>query len=107
MLVRVGEIGKPAFQLRPGEKGLSIFDTEAVSPELSQAEIVAEFRPRSVAIEFGRSELAETGLQIVPVIGRGDLPQRLRDAHAEIRPGDEMTRSEFKRKLRELEDHVH
>jgi len=55
MLVRVGEIGKPAFQLRPGEQGLSIFDTDAVSPELRQAEILSEFRPGSVAIELDRT----------------------------------------------------
>ncbi len=106
MLVRVGEIGKPAFQLRPGEKGISVFDLEAVAPPLSEMEILVSFRDGSVAILIDPQILKLIGLQVVLVLGSDDLPQRLRNAHAEIRPGDEMTRKEFKSSLRELEEHV-
>jgi len=106
MLVRVAERGRPAFQLRKGEEGISIFDTETVSPPLTEAEILESFREGSWALTRSQSEIAARGLQIVPIPGTGPLPQRLRDAHAEIRPGPGMSWAQFKRALQELEEHA-
>jgi hypothetical protein len=103
MLVRVTEPGKPAFQLRKGEEGISIFDLDAVSPPLTEEEILASFREGSLVIVRSESEIKEKGLAVVPLPGVDPLPQRLRDAHAEIRPGAGMTRAQLKRALKELE----
>jgi hypothetical protein len=102
MFVRVMEAGKPGFQLRKGELGLSVFDTEAVDPPLSELEIVEAFRPESQLVFRSREAIDMHGLTIVRVPGDG-LPPRLCDAHAEIRPGSEMTRAQFKKALQELE----
>jgi hypothetical protein len=103
MLVRVAEPGKPAFQLRSGEQGISVFDTEAVDPPLTEAEILASFRAGSRAVTKSVDEVRAKGLEVVPVPGTDPLPQRLRDAHVEIRPGPGMTRVQFKKALKELE----
>jgi hypothetical protein len=100
---RVGEPGRPFFQLRPGEEGISVFDPFAVDPPLTEAEILQSFRPGSAAVVRSRDDVAAAGLTVVAVPGAGPLPQRLRDAHAEIRPGPGMTRPQFKQALRSLE----
>jgi hypothetical protein len=82
MIGRVAEAGKPAFQLRKGEQGLSVFDLDRVDPPLNDGEILASFRPNG-------------GLQIVPVLGDEVLPERLRHAHCEVRPGPGMSRAAF------------
>src|SRR5947209_20271254 len=99
MVVRVTEPGRSAFQLRKGEEGLSVFDLEAVNPRLTESEILASFRPGSQAVVRGVEEIEQLGLQVVPFPGAEPLPLRLREAHAEIRPGPGMTRAEFKRAL--------
>jgi hypothetical protein len=103
MLVRIAEPGRPAFQLRKGERGISVFDTRAVEPELQDHEILAVFRSGSQTIERSREEIQRKGLLIVPLLGSDVLPERLRQAHAEIRPGGGMTRTQFKQALTELE----
>jgi hypothetical protein len=103
MVVRVVEPGQPSFQLRKGEQGVSVFDPAAVSPPLSEAEILNSFRPGSQTVSRSFEEIDQKGLRIVPVEGDETLPQRLREAHAEIQPGLGMTRSQFKRALKELE----
>ncbi len=103
MVVRVVEPGKPAFQLRKGEEGLSVFDLEAVEPPLIEAEILDSFRVGSQTIVRTISEIEQKGLQVVPIPGAEPLPERLRQAHAEIRPGPGMTRGQFKQILKELE----
>ena len=103
MVVRVIEPGRPGFQLRKGEEGLSIFQPEIVEPPLSEAEILNWFRPGSQALYRSVEEIEAKGLRVVPTPGEGALSQRLQDAHAEIRPGPGMTRAEFKRALLELE----
>src|SRR2546422_358982 len=99
MIVRVTELGRAAFQLRKGEEGLSIFDTDAVDPPLSDAEVLDNFRVGSRLVSRSRTEIESKGLQVVPMTGVGPLPARLCEAHAEIRPGPSMTRPEFKRAL--------
>lgn len=42
-------------------------------------------------------------MRIVPIPGAPVLPVRLQAAHAEIRPGENMSRREFKKRLKELE----
>jgi hypothetical protein len=103
MVVRVTEPGRPAFQLRKGEEGLSVFDLDAVNPPLTEAEILDAFRTGSVAIARSDTEIGAKGLSLFPIPGAGTLPRRLREAHVEIRPGPGMTRAEFKRALQELE----
>jgi hypothetical protein len=103
MLVRVTEPGRPAFQLRKGEAGISVFVTDAVQPPLTEDEVLGGFRAGSLLLARSEAEVGAKGLLIVPVPGAEPLTQRLRDAHAEIRPGPGMTRSQFKRALQELE----
>jgi hypothetical protein len=103
MVVRVTEPGKPPFQLRKGEEGISVFDLEAVHPTLTEDEILDSFRPGSQAIARSVVEIEQNGLRVVPILGAGPLPLRLREAHAEIHPGPGMTRAQFKQALKELE----
>jgi hypothetical protein len=103
MVVRVTEGDRPAFQLRPGEEGISVFDPDAVSPPLSDSEILDGFRAGSRLVARSIPEIEAKGLTVVPVPGAAALPDRLRKAHAEIRPGPSMTRGQFKQALKELE----
>ena len=103
MFIRVTETGKPGFQLRKGEEGLSVFDTEAVEPPLADAEILEAFRADSQLISRSRDEIEAKGLVVVPVPGSASLPSRLCNAHAEIRFGSGMTRGQFKKALQEIE----
>lgn len=103
MVVRVSEPGRHAFQLRKGEEGLSVFDLEAVNPPLTEAEILESFRPGSQTIARSAAEIVDKGMRLVPLLGAEPLPQRLREAHAEIRPGPGMARGQFKQVLKELE----
>ena len=103
MVVRVTEPGRPAFQLRKGEEGVSVFDPNAVEPALSDEEILEFFRPGSVLLARSPEEILAKGLDIVPVPGAEPLPPRLREAHAEIRPQSGMSRKQFKQALTELE----
>jgi hypothetical protein len=102
-VVRVAEVGKPAFGLRKGEEGISVFDPDAVQPPLSEQEILASFRTGSQVLVRTAADIVARGLQIVPVEGAQNLPERLRQAHREIRPGIAMSRAAFKQQLRELE----
>ena len=103
MVFRVAEPGKPAFQLRPGEEGLSIFDPGAVDPPLNDTEVLAGFRASSRVVVRTKAEIEAKGMVIVPITGTHLLPPRLREAHAELRPGPTMTRQQFKNALKELE----
>jgi hypothetical protein len=103
VVVRVGTAGQPAFQLRKGEEGLSVFVPVAVDPPLTEEEILSAFRPGSVLLRRTSAQVAEHGLALVRTIGADYLPERLRTAHAEIRPGDGMDRAPFKSALRHLE----
>jgi hypothetical protein len=103
MFIRVTETGKPGFQLRKGEDGISVFDADAVDPPLSDGEILEAFRADSQLISRSREEIEAKGLIVVPVPGSATLPMRLRNAHAEIRLGPGMDRGPFKKALQELE----
>ena len=103
MFIRIGKAGKPSFQLRKNEEGLSVFDTMAVDPPLSDAEVLEAFRAESHLIFRSREEIEAKGLIVVPVSGGASLPLRLREAHAEIRRGPNMTRGQFKKAIQELE----
>ncbi len=103
MFIRVGESGKPAFQLRKGEAGISVFDCDAVDPRLTDMEILEAFRADSVLVVRSREEIEAKGLVIVPTPGSASLPLRLRNAPAEILVGPGMTRGQFKKALQELE----
>jgi hypothetical protein len=67
--IRVGEVGQPFFRLRPGEQGISVFDSEAVNPPLSDNEILANFRfGSSIVIRSGEA-IAAAGLRVESVPG--------------------------------------
>jgi len=102
-VIRVAEVGKPVFQLRKGEEGLSVFEAYAVSPPLTEAELLDAFRENSQLVERSKAEIEQKGLIVVAVEGADPLPRRLQLAHSEIRPGNRMTRSQFKQALKELE----
>jgi hypothetical protein len=103
MIVRIGESGRPAFQLRKGEEGLSVFETDAVEPPLIDSEILESFRPESLLVIRSVEEIESKGLRLVSVPGAGSLPSRLNEAHFEIQAGERMTRAQFKQALKELE----
>lgn len=103
VVVRVGSAGQPAFQLRRGEEGLSVFDPDAVDPPLTGDEILDAFRPGSVLIYRTAGQIAALELEVVPSEGADVLPLRLRLAHAEVRPTAGMTRAAFKSALKGLE----
>lgn len=103
MLVRVAELAKPAFQLRRGEEGVSMFEVDAVQPPLTESEILSSIRPGNQAVTRSGAEIAAKGLSLVTVLGAECLPPRLREAHREIRPGLGMTPAQSKAALKELE----
>jgi hypothetical protein len=103
VVIRVGVADQPAFQLRKGETGLSVFDPASVDPPLTDDEILAAFRPGSVLISRPISTIEETGLQIITTPGGDVLSDRLRAAHREIGPGAGMNRQSFKTALKNLE----
>ena len=103
VVVRVTLPGQPAFQLRKGELGISVFHLTQVDPPLSEEEILECFRPGSIVVYRSVAQIESFGLQLVPTLGADLLPLRLRDAHAEIRPGSSMDRTGFKMMLKNLE----
>jgi len=98
-VLRVVEPGKPQFQLRQGEQGLSVFDAGRVGPD----DILPSFREGSQAVSRGVVEIEGCGLSVVCSPGNATLPKILQDAHLEIRPGEGMTRKQFKKALKGLE----
>jgi hypothetical protein len=106
VLIRVALPGRPAFQLRPGEMGISLFDTNGVEPELTEDEVLSAFRSDSCAVILSPLQIADCRLQITEVAGGPALPERMRTCHREIRPEPGMTRNEFKQALKRLAEHV-
>jgi hypothetical protein len=103
VVIRVVTPGKLAFQLQKGETGLSVFDPDAVSPPLTEAEILGSFRAGSLTVVRTVAEIQQAGLRIVLTPGDPKLPLRLQHAHAEILPGPSMARGQFKAALRGLQ----
>jgi hypothetical protein len=97
---RVAEAGKPRFQLRQGEEGVSVFDARIVQPE----DVLPAFRPGSLVVALEVEWLESFGLQVVKTPGEPWLPKLLQDNHAIIGPGTGMTRKQFKQALKVLED---
>jgi hypothetical protein len=103
VVVRVAMPDAPVFQLRKGEDGLSVFDPVGVDPPLTEAEILDSFREGSVLVIRSVAVVEAAGLRIELVEGAGSLPERLRKAHCELRPGPGMSRPAFKQALKGLE----
>ena len=99
---RVYQPGKPRFQLRQGEEGISLFDAELVTP----AEILPHYRPGSRVTTQEIATIESFGLKVVETPGDPGLPDLLRNNHLEIRPGDAMTRKQFKATLKALEQAI-
>ena len=96
---RVYNAGKPRFQLRQGEEGLSVFDADKVTP----ADILPSFRPDSLVTTHEISTIESFGLSVVRTAGNPALPRLLQENHMEIRPIEGLTRKQFKEALRRLE----
>ena len=96
---RVVETGKPQFQLRSSEQGLSVFDGSKVSPE----DVLPHYRPGSQISTKTISEIEGHGLVVEKTPGDPKLPEHLQDAHMEIRPGPGMKRAQFKQAIKKLE----
>jgi len=103
VIIRVGTPGSPAFQLRKGEEGLSVFDPLGVDPPLAEGEILNAFREGSILVVRSVEAVFAAGLRIELMAGAGGLPDRLRTAHLELRPGPGMSRPAFKHALKGLE----
>jgi hypothetical protein len=95
---RVTTPGTPAFQLRQGESGLSVFDASKVGA----SDVLPSFRSGSGITSRTTSEIEASGLTIERTPGDQNLPQNLQDAHHEIRPGQGMSRGEFKKAIKGL-----
>jgi len=78
------------------------FDPDLVQPPLTD-EILSVFRQGSVLVARTADEIEAKGLLIESIEGADFLPERLRLAHLEIRPGLGMNRNDFKHALTELE----
>src|SRR6266496_4484191 len=94
--IRVFTPGNPKFRLRKGELGISVFDPDAVNPPLTEAEILASFRPGSQSVSRTGAEIHALGLTVVSIPGGPQLPPRLQMAHVEIQAGPGMKRDQFK-----------
>lgn len=103
VVVRVGTPGQPAFQLRKGEEGLSVFDPYAIDPPLTEAEILEPFRPGSVVLYRTVAQITEVGLSLAVSEGAEFLSVRLRMAHREVVAAPGMDRPAFKAALKLLE----
>ncbi len=62
MILRVTEPGRPAFQLRKGEEGLSVFDPDLADLLLTESEILEAFRPGCVLVARSTAEVEAKGL---------------------------------------------
>jgi hypothetical protein len=96
---RVYQNGKPKYQLRQGEQGLSIFDAQ-----ISDADIRAKFKPGSKTDTKSVDEIEKKGFSMVQTHGDCDHLQNdvLEDNHWEIRPAPGMTRKQLKVALKTL-----
>lgn len=99
---RVYTPGKPRFQLRQGEEAISAFDAEKTTP----ADILPSFRAGSLIVTQKISIVEAIGLKVVHTPGDSTLTQLLQDNHVEIRPGEGMTRKQFKAALLALEQTI-
>jgi hypothetical protein len=99
LVKRVYESGKPQYQLRQGEEGLSIFDAK-----ISDVAILAKFRAGADIDTKSVDEIEGKGLTVVQTHGDCEYLQNdeLEDNHWEIRPGPGMARSQFKAALKTL-----
>ena len=104
VVVRVTTPGQPAFQLRKGELGVSVFDPYGVDPPLTEDEILAPFRAGSVVVYRTLEQIAAAGLVVIETPGADVLPDRLRIAHREVTAPPSASRAEFKSALKRLED---
>jgi hypothetical protein len=78
---RVTTPGKPQFQLRKGEPGISVFDGNKVTPH----DVLPHFRPGSEVVTKPVIEIEKAGLTVKPTPGGPSLPKFLQDAPARTR----------------------
>jgi hypothetical protein len=97
--LRVVEAGKPQFQLRSGEEGLSVF-LESQTPA---SQVLPAFRQGSQAVGRTIQQIEALELRVMRTQGDPNLPAALQENHFEIRPGPDMTRNQFKVALKKLE----
>jgi hypothetical protein len=79
--------------------------TESLRPGAATVNLeMPNFRPGSRLTTRQRQFIESFGLKIEKTRGDWYLPLELRKNHWEIRPGDAMTRNQFKATLKNLED---
>ena len=103
VVARVATPDLPAFQLRKGEIGLSVFDLSAVDPPISESELLESFRSGSIVLYRTLEQVAALGLLLAESDGAETLSDRLKLSHREIVPNRAMTRNQFKATLKLLE----
>ena len=96
---RVYQPGKPRFQLRQGEEGISLFDAGKVTT----GDILPNFRAGSLVTTVEVAAIESFGLRVVESPGDPSLPDLLQNNHLDILPGDGMARNQFKTALKALE----
>jgi hypothetical protein len=96
---RLTEPGKPQFQLKKGEEGLSVFDARKVAPK----DVLPYFREGSQVTTKTAREIESVGLTLKSTPGHPDLPKHLQKAHMEIQKPADMTRGQFKQAIKKLE----
>lgn len=101
-LSRIATPDKKAFELRKGEKGISVFHQKGVDPHISDEELLRGFKTGSQIVKITTKELRDWGLTVEWVEGDAKLPENLREAHYEIRPGEGMNREAFKKIIKDL-----
>lgn len=95
VVLRVYAPGQPAFRLRPGEEGLSVFDPNLVDPPLTEAEVLEGFRLGSRVWMVPVEGIEARRLVPVRVSGADLLPVRCvrltwRSDLALVRAGDSL-----------------
>jgi hypothetical protein len=68
-VLRIVTPGRPAFLLQKGEAGLSVFDPEAVSPPLTDLEVLGSFRPGSQIVTRSVTIIEAKGLLVAMILG--------------------------------------
>ena len=93
--------GEQVFRLSSStDEGVSVFDAGEVEPD----EITPHLKGEVKTIN---SELVEKhGLTLEKTPGAENLPENLRENHWEIKPGDGMSRNQYKKALKALSEDV-
>ena len=83
-----------------GEQGVSVFNATSVTTRQISASLQGEVKTISSQV------VQKHGLILEKTPGARNLPRSLRNNHWEIRPGENMTREQFKKALKALSNEL-